>query len=181
MNAKERASLITTLQLRFEANTHLHQGVTWSNVLTKLEGNANTLRSLSDMETTGGEPDVVMLGDNSDSITFCDCAAESPVGRRSYCYDRAALDARKENKPTHSAVEKAEEMGIELLNEEQYRTLQQLGTFDTKTSSWISTPENIRALGGALFGDRRFDTVFLYHNGASSYYAGRGFRGLLRV
>lgn len=181
MNAKERASLITTLQLRFEANTHLHRGVTWSNVLTKLEGNANTLRSLSDMETTGGEPDVVMLGDNSDSITFCDCAAESPVGRRSYCYDRAALDARKENKPTHSAVEKAEEMGIELLNEEQYRTLQQLGTFDTKTSSWISTPENIRALGGALFGDRRFDTVFLYHNGASSYYAGRGFRGLLRV
>ncbi len=181
MNAKERAALITTLQLRFEANTHRHRGVTWSNVLTKLEGHANTLRSLSDMETTGGEPDVVMLGDNSKSITFCDCAAESPLGRRSYCYDRAALDSRKENKPTHSAVEKAEEMGIELLNEEQYRALQQLGTFDTKTSSWISTPENIRALGGALFGDRRFDTVFLYHNGASSYYAGRGFRGLLRV
>lgn len=181
MNTKERAALITTLQLRFEGHMHRHRGVTWSDVLTKLEGNANALRSLSAMETTGGEPDVVMLDDNSESITFCDCAAESPVDRRSYCYDRAALDSRKENKPAHSAVENAGEMGIELLSEAQYRALQQLGTFDTKTSSWIGTPENIRALGGALFGDRRFDTVFLYHNGASSYYAGRGFRGLLRL
>jgi len=177
--------LLELLKTRFEGNSQRHPGVAWTGVLSRLEQHPTALESLLQMEQSGGEPDVVLLGDDADAhsrpITFCDCSTETPVGRRSLCYDRAALDSRKEHKPQSSAVETAGEMGIELLSEEQYRQLQVLGEFDRKTSSWISTPAAIRALGGALFGDRRYGRVFIYHNGAQSYYAARGFRGLLRV
>ena len=181
MDTTERDALLHTLEVRFQRNTHRHPDVAWSAVRAKLDGNPAALRALREMEATGGEPDVVSLGGDVDSFTFCDCAAESPLRRRSCCYDQEALDSRKENKPAHSAVAMAAGMGITLLTEAEYRALQALGAFDLKTSSWISTPANVRALGGALFGDRRYDTVFVYHNGASSYYAARGFRGVLRI
>jgi len=181
MDTTERDALLHTLEVRFQRNTHRHPDVAWSAVRAKLDGNPAALRALREMEATGGEPDVVSLGGDADSFTFCDCAAESPLSRRSCCFDQEALDSRKENKPANSAVAMAGGMGITLLTEAEYRALQVLGAFDLKTSSWISTPASIRALGGALFGDRRYDTVFVYHNGASSYYADRGFRGVLRV
>ncbi|MEI7802819.1 MAG: DUF4256 domain-containing protein [Bacteroidota bacterium] len=170
-----------TLKLRFEKNKNRHQGMDWSAVESKLKGNKEKLWSLSEMERTGGEPDVVGYIKKTDEYIFCDCAAESPAGRRSLCYDDDALQARKENKPKNSAVEIATEMGIQLLSEEEYRALQQLGKFDLKTSSWIKTPSAIRELGGAVFCDRRYNQVFVYHNGAESYYAARGFRGSLKV
>ena len=173
--------LLSTLKDRFAKNMNRHKGVDWSTVQTKLEGNTEKLWSLSEMERTGGEPDVVGFDKKTSEYNFYDCSAETPKGRRSICYDREALESRKEHKPKSSAVEMAAEMGVELLTEEQYRALQKLGEFDTKTSSWISTPPDIRKLGGALFCDRRYDTVFLYHNGAESYYAARGFRGCLKV
>jgi hypothetical protein len=180
MKSPEPDDLIGTLQARFEKNMHRHRGIAWATVQAKLERNRNALRSLRAMEASGGEPDVI--GDNkSGHITFCDCSAESPVGRRSLCYDKEALDSRKKDKPRGSAVEMASEMGIDLLTEEEYRQLQQLGELDTKTSSWIQTPPDVRSLGGALFCDRRYGKVFVYHNGAESYYAARGFRGRLRV
>ncbi len=177
MNAKQRDELLRVLEDRFEANMHRHKGIAWAEVRSRLEGNAKALMSLHAMEETGGEPDVIGRAKEAGHFTFCDCAAESPAGRRSVCYDRAALDSRKEHKPQDSAVEMAAEMGIDLLTEEQYRALQKLGEFDTKTSSWIKTPPDVRALGGALFADRRYGKVFVYHNGAQSYYAARGFRG----
>lgn len=180
LKASERDELLATLKARFEKNMHRHERVSWTDVQARLERNPGALRSLHEMEATGGEPDVIGEG-RSQQVTFCDCAAESPAGRRSLCYDDEALDARKEAKPKGSAVAMAEEMGIELLTEEQYRALQELGEFDTKTSSWIRTPADVRSLGGALFCDRRYGKVFVYHNGAQSYYAARGFRGLLRV
>ncbi|HVS92746.1 MAG TPA: DUF4256 domain-containing protein [Mucilaginibacter sp.] len=173
--------LLNILETRFNKNIHRHKGLEWANVQAKLEANPGKLWSLDDMETTGGEPDAVDYDKSTGEYIFYDCSPESPKGRRNLCYDREALDARKQFKPANSAVDVAAEMGIELLNEEQYRELQQLGEFDTKTSSWIQTPARIRKLGGALFCDRRFDTVFVYHNGAESYYAARGFRGSLRV
>jgi len=180
MKSPEPDDLIGTLQARFEKNMHRHRGIAWATVQAKLERNRNALRSLRAMEASGGEPDVI--GDNkSGQITYCDCSAESPVGRRSLCYDKEALDSRKKDKPRGSAVEMASEMGIDLLTEEEYRQLQQLGEFDTKTSSWIQTPPDVRSLGGALFCDRRYGKVFVYHNGAESYYAARGFRGRLRM
>jgi len=181
MKAQERAELLRTLKARFEKNLHRHESIAWSDVQGRLEGSADALRSLREMETTGGEPDVVGRIGATGDYTFCDCSAESPAGRRSVCYDREALDSRKEHKPKSSAVETAAAMGIELLTEEQYRELQKLEEFDTKTSSWIKTPADIRSVGGALFCDRRYGKVFVYHNGAQSYYAARGFRGLLRV
>jgi hypothetical protein len=181
MKAQERQELLETLRTRFEKNMHRHKGIEWADVQAKLERNPDALRSLHEMESTGGEPDVVAEGKKTDNYVFVDCSAESPSKRRSACYDRQALDSRKENKPQSSAVEMAAAMGIDLLTEEQYRQLQRLGEFDTKTSSWIQTPPGIRALGGALFCDRRYGTVFVYHNGAESYYAARGFRGALRV
>jgi hypothetical protein len=180
MKSPERGDLIQTLQARFEKNTQRHPGMKWVAVQGRLERNPNALKSLRAMEESGGEPDVIG-DDKSGHITFCDCSAESPTGRRSLCYDREALDARKENKPNGSAVEMAAEMGIALLTEQEYRELQQLGEFDTKTSSWVQTPPDVRSLGGALFCDRRYGKVFVYHNGAQSYYAARGFRGRLRV
>lgn len=177
----QRTELLGTLRARFEANMRRHQGLTWAAVQARLEADAGKLWSLGEMERTGGAPDVVGQDQASGAYIFYDCAAESPVGRRSLCYDRAALDARKANKPENSAVDMAAEIGIELLTEAQYRALQQLGEFDTKTSSWVETPDKVRKLGGALFCDRRFDTVFVYHNGADSYYAARGFRGSLQV
>ena len=180
MKASERKELIATLEKRFEKNKQRHKGITWAAVQSRLEGNAAALESLHAMEASGGEPDVIGK-DKSGRITFCDCSAESPPGRRSLCFDREALDARKENKPQGSALETAAEMGIELLTEEQYRALQELGEFDNKTSSWIQTPGDVRALGGALYCDRRYGRVFVYHNGAQSYYAARGFRGVLLV
>jgi hypothetical protein len=173
--------LLGTLKTRFEKNMHRHQGVAWADVQARLESNSGALKALHAMEETGGEPDVIGRDQKTGRFTFCDCAIESPAGRRSLCYDRAALDARKENKPQGSAVEMAIEMGIDLLTEEQYRALQKLGEFDTKTSSWIKTPTDVRSLDGALFCDRRYGKVFVYHNGAQSYYAARGFRGLLSV
>ena len=158
-----------------------HKGFEWADVLAKIEANPEKLRSLNEMETTGGEPDIVDYDKKKDEYIFYDCSAESPKGRRSICYDGEALELRKEHKPHNSAIDMAVAMGIELLNEEQYRELQKLGNFDTKTSSWIKTPTDIRKLGGALFCDRRYNTVFLYHNGVESYYAARGFRGLLKV
>lgn len=181
MRPKERDHLLQALKARFENNMRRHAGIVWAEVQARLERDPVALRSLSAMEATGGEPDVIGQDPPSGLFVFCDCAAESPAGRRSLCYDREALDARKENKPEGSAVGMAAAMGIELLTEAQYRGLQQLGEFDTKTSSWVSTPPEVRALGGALFCDRRYGQVFVYHNGAQSYYAARGFRGLLRV
>jgi hypothetical protein len=177
----QREELLRALEARFEKNMRRHQGLEWAKVQAKLEASAEKLRSLHQMERTGGEPDVVGQDRKTGEYIFYDCSEESPNGRRSFCYDREALDSRKENKPKDNAVGMAAAMGIELLTEEQYRELQKLGTFDTKTSSWVKTPSAIRKLGGALFCDRRFDTVFLYHNGAESYYAARGFRGSLRV
>jgi len=173
--------LLAMLEARFEKNMNRHQGLDWAKVRAKLEANTEKLRSLHEMESTGGEPDVVKYDKKTSEYIFYDCSAESPDGRRSLCYDREALDARKEHKPKDSALDMAAAMGIELLTEEQYRALQRLGAFDTKTSSWIKTPSDIRKLGGALFADRRYNTVFVYHNGAESYYASRGFRGSLRV
>jgi hypothetical protein len=178
-SASKPAPLLETLDQRFHAHMHRHPGVVWSALAQKLTPAA--LKVLATMEDTGGEPDVVTLEPNSKTLTFVDCAAESPAGRRSLCFDRAALDARKENKPRGAAMEVAAEMGITILDEAQYRALQTLGEFDRKTSSWIATPAPIRKLGGALFCDRRYDTVFVYHNGAESYYAARGFRARLVV
>ena len=181
MNITERETLLGTIKARFDKNLARHREITWDKVQAKLEGNPNALRSLQAMEASGGEPDVIGHTDGSAQIVFCDCSAESPVGRRSLCFDRAALEARKENKPKGSAEELAAAMGITLLTEEQYRHLQTLGVFDSKTSSWVGTPPDVRALGGALFCDRRYGKVFVYHNGAESYYAARGFRGYLAV
>lgn len=181
MKAQEREALLKTLRARFEKNMHRHKGLAWPDVQARLEGDPDALESLHEMEATGGEPDVIGLDGKSAHVMFCDCSAESPTGRRSACYDREARDARKQHKPKSSAIEMAAAMGIDLLTEEQYRALQELGEFDTKTSSWVRTPPDIRSLGGALFCDRRYGKVFLYHNGAESYYAARGFRGLLRV
>jgi hypothetical protein len=181
MKANERDELLRTLKERFDENMQRHEGVSWDDVQTRLEGNAAALKSLRAMEASGGEPDVIGRDEGTGQLVFCDCSSESPSGRRSLCFDRAALDARKEHKPQGSAVEMAGEMGIDLLTEEQYRELQTLGEFDTKTSSWVATPPDVRSRGGALFCDRRYGRVFLYHNGAQSYYAARGFRGLLVV
>ena len=181
LSYKQRDALLKMLRERFEKNMNRHTALEWDKVQGKLEANVEKLWSLGEMEKTGGEPDVVGQDKKTGKYIFYDCSAESPKGRRSICYDGEALDSRKENKPKDSAVGMATAMGIELLTEEQYRELQKLGTFDTKTSSWVKTPYAIRRLGGALFCDRRFDMVFLYHNGAESYYAGRGFRGWLRV
>jgi len=181
MKAQERERLLRALKVRFESHMHRHMGMAWAEVQSKLEGNAAALRSLLAMEETGGEPDVIAYDGEEGRFTFCDCSVESPMGRRSVCYDREGLDSRKAHKPNSSAAEMAEAMGIELLTEEQYRNLQRLGEFDTKTSNWIQTPSDVRSLGGALFGDRRYGRVFVYHNGAQSYYAARGFRGSIRV
>lgn len=181
LSPKQSEELLNILKARFEKNRDRHKGLEWANVQAKLEANAEKLWSLHVMEETGGEPDVVGHDNNSGEYIFYDCAAESPKGRRSLCYDRAAWESRKENKPADNAMEMATAMGIEMLTEAQYRELQQLGNFDTKTSSWVKAPDNIRKLGGAIFCDRRYDTVFTYHNGAESYYAGRAFRGALRV
>ena len=181
MKVKEHEELLKTLKARFEKNMNRHKGLEWSKVQAKLEANPQKLRSLNEMETTGGEPDVIGHDKKSGEYIFYDCSAESPKGRRSVCYDREALEARKEHKPKDSAINMAAAMGIELLTEEQYRELQKLGNFDLKTSSWVKTPPEIRKLGGALFCDRRYDHVFLYHNGADSYYGARAFRGSLRV
>lgn len=177
----ERDELLHVLETRFAANMQRHKNVAWKDVRAALEANPAKLWSLAQMERTGGEPDVVDFDKKAGTYVFYDCSAESPSGRRSICYDRAALESRKEHKPKHSAVAMAEEMDIELLTEEQYRRLQQLGEFDTKTSSWVRTPPEIRKRGGAIFCDRRYDTVFVYHNGAESYYAARGFRGVVVV
>jgi len=182
LSPEQSKDLLKTLKTRFEKNMKRHKGLEWVKVQAKLlEANPEKLWSLDDMETTGGEPDVVGYDKKKDEYIFYDCSAESPKDRRSLCYDREALESRKEHKPKNSALDMATEMGIEILTEEQYRELQQLGEFDTKTSSWIKTPDAIRKLGGAVFCDRRYDTIFLYHNGAESYYAARGFRGSLRV
>ena len=180
-SAKERGGLLETLKARFEKNMNRHKGLEWAKVQAKLEANAKKLWSLSEMERTGGEPDVIGQDKKTGDYIFFDCSAESPKGRVSFCYDREAFDARKEHKPKNSATETAAAMGIELLTEEQYQDLQKVGAFDTKSSSWLNTPPDIRKLGGAIFGDRRFGRVFIYHNGAQSYYAGRGFRASLRV
>ena len=181
MKAKQREELLSTLKARFEKNMKRHKGLDWAKVQAKLEADTEKLWSLNEMETTGGEPDVVGVDKKTGEYIFYDCSAESPKDRRSVCYDRKALDSRKENKPRDNAADMAAAMGIALLTEQQYRDLQQLGEFDLKTSSWIATPAEIRTLGGALFCDRRYNTVFVYHNGAESYYAARGFRGSLRV
>jgi len=178
---EQREVLLRTLKARFEKNMNRHKGLEWAKVQAKLEANSERLWSIHEMERTGGEPDVVGHDKKTGEYIFCDCSPESPKGRRSLCYDREALESRKENKPKGTAMELAAAMGIELLTEEQYRELQQLGEFDAKTSSWVKTPSDIRKLGGALFCDRRYDTVFVYHNGAESYYAARAFRGSLRV
>ncbi|MFS0777541.1 DUF4256 domain-containing protein [Neobacillus sp. 3P2-tot-E-2] len=181
LSLEQRDQLLKTLKARFEKNMNRHEGLEWDNVLAKLEANPDKLWSLNEMEATGGEPDVVGQGKETDEYIFFDCSAESPKGRRSLCFDRKALDSRKNHKPENSVMDLAATIGIDLLTEEQYRGLQELGNFDLKTSSWVQTPDNIRKLGGALFCDRRYDTVFVYHNGADSYYAARGFRGSLRV
>ena len=181
LSPEQHELLLRALQARFEKNMNRHRGLEWAPVQAKLEGNAEKLWSLDGMERTGGEPDVVGHDDRTNEYIFYDCSPESPKGRRSICYDREALDSRKQNKPENSALDMAGAMGIELLTEEEYRALQKVGEFDTKTSSWIRTPSRIRQLGGALFCDRRYDTVFVYHNGAESYYAARAFRGSLRV
>ena len=181
LKSKEHIELLGLLKARFETHASRHPGLDWATVEGRLEQHPDALRVLAAMEQSGGQPDVVAHDSKTGEVHFVDCAAESPSGRRSLCYDRAALDARKEAKPRSSAIEMATAIGVELLTEDQYRHLQTLGAFDRKTSSWIQTPARIRALGGALFCDRRYDTVFTYHNGAESYYAARGFRGLLRV
>jgi hypothetical protein len=181
MSPDQRKELLGALKVRFEKNMERHKGLEWAKVQARLEANTEKLWSIHKMEETGGEPDVVGHDKKTGEYIFCDCSAESPKGRRSLCYDREALDSRKENKPKGNAMDMAAAMGIELLTEEEYRGLQKLGEFDTKTSSWVRTPSAIRELGGALFCDRRFDTVFLYHNGAESYYAARAFRGWLKV
>lgn len=181
MKTHEREELLRVLKARFEEHMDRHPGLRWADVLVRLEGNLPALRSLLAMESTGGEPDVIAYDRESGSYTFCDCSAESPEGRRSVCFDGAARKARKEGRPESSAIEMAAEMGIDLLTEEEYRALQRLGELDTRTSSWVWTPPEVRALGGALFCDRRYGRVFVYHNGAQSYYAARGFRGRLRI
>ena len=181
LSSKQRQELLHTLHIRFEKNMNRHKGLEWTKVQAKLEANPEKMWSLDDMEITGGEPDIVGYDKSTGEFIFYDCSAESPKGRRSVCYDHEALESRKEYKPGDSAINMALEMGIEILTEDQYRALQQLGDFDLKTSSWIKTPDKIRKLGGGLFCDRRYDTVFVYHNGAESYYAARGFRGCLRV
>ena len=181
LSREQREELFASLRARFEKSTNRHKGVAWAQVQSRLEGEPTKLWSLQEMERTGGEPDVIGQDRETGKYTFCDCSAESPKGRRSLCYDGEALASRKENKPGGSAVVMAASMGIELLTEKQYRDLQKLGEFDTKTSSWVRTPPEIRKLGGALFCDRRYDTVFVYHNGAESYYAARAFRGALRI
>lgn len=181
LTAEHRDALLRILQARFEQNMQRHKGLKWAEVESRLTAHPKKLRILDAMEETGGEPDVIGRDKKTGEIIFCDCSVESPKGRRSICYDREALDSRKEHKPANSAVDMATAMGVELLSEEEYRELQELGEFDRKTSSWIKTPAAIRKLGGALFCDRRYDHVFTYHNGAESYYAARGFRGMLRV
>jgi hypothetical protein len=181
MEAKQREELLSVLKARFEKNMNRHQGLDWAGVQARLEANPDKLWSLNEMERTGGEPDVVGHETKTGEYVFYDCSAETPKGRRNVCYDREALESRKEFKPEDTAMDVAAAMGIEILTEEQYRELQKLGDFDTKTSSWLKTPSGIRKLGGAIFADRRYDHVFVYHNGASSYYSVRGFRGSLRV
>ena len=179
--AEQREELLRVLRARFEKNINRHKGLEWGKVQTRLEANPGKLWSLNEMERTGGEPDVIGHDKESGEYLFCDCSAETPKGRRNVCYDREAQEARKEFKPENNAMDMAAAMGIDLLTEEQYRELQKLGNFDTKTSSWVKTPSDIRKLGGALFADRRYDTVFIYHNGASSYFGARAFRASLRV
>jgi len=181
LSRKQSEEVLRALKSRFEKNMNRHKGLAWDKVQAKLEANTEKLWSLNEMERTGGEPDVVGQDKKTGEYIFYDCSADSPEGRRSVCYDREALESRKEHKPEDNAIDMAAAMGIELLTDEQYRELQKLGNFDTKTSSWVKTPSDIRKLGGALFCDRRYDTVFVYHNGAESYYAARGFRGSLRV
>lgn len=181
LSPEQSKELLKALKARFEKNKGRHKGIEWPEVQAKLEAHAGKLWSLREMESTGGEPDVIGYDKKTGVYLFCDCSPESPKDRRSLCYDREALESRKEHKPQNSAIDMSVEMGIELLTEEQYRGLQQLGNFDTKTSSWVKTPANVRKLGGAQFCDRRYDKVFLYHNGADSYYAARGFRGVLSV
>ena len=181
LSPKQSEELLTTLKARFEKNMNRHPGLEWTKVRARLEANAEKLWSLNEMERTGGEPDIVGPDKNTGEYAFYDCSPESPKGRTSLCYDREALDSRKEHKPKSSAMDMAAAMGTELLTEEQYQELQRLGNFDAKSSSWLKTPGDIRKLGGAIFGDRRFGRVFVYHNGAESYYSGRGFRGWLRV
>lgn len=181
LSDEQRSELLRTLKTRFEKNSERHKGLKWPDVQKRLEANPEKLWSLNEMEKTGGEPDVVGFDKKAGAFIFFDCAEESPKGRRSICFDAAALASRKENKPKHSAMAMAEEMGVELLSEDEFRELQKLGEFDCKTSSWVQTPPDIRKLGGALFCDRRYDTIFRYHNGAESYYAARGFRASLKV
>jgi hypothetical protein len=181
LTANQREELLGILKIRFEKNMPRHTGINWEDVVSRLTANPDKLWSINEMEITGGEPDVIGKDEATGEYLFCDCTPESPKGRRSICYDHQALESRKEYKPADSAVNMAADMGVELLTEEQYRRLQTLGKFDLKTSSWVKTPENIRKLGGAIFCDRRFDTVFTYHNGAESYYAGRAFRAILTV
>lgn len=181
LSKDQQVVLLKNLKTRFEKNMNRHKGMDWAKVQSKLEKSPEKLWSLNEMEETGGEPDVVVLDKKSTDIIFIDCSPETPKDRRSICYDQDALESRKEHKPKHSAEGMAEEMGIEIITEEQYRELQKLGKFDSKTSSWVKTPEKIRKLGGAIFCDYRFDTVFTYHNGAESYYGGRAFRGILKV
>ena len=181
ISLENQKQLLDTLQNRFEKNMNRHKGLEWSKIQLKLESNSEKLWSINEMEKTGGEPDVIAYNKENDEFTFCDCSSESPSGRRSYCYDSEALESRKENKPKNNAVDVAKYMGIEILSEELYRNLQKLGKFDTKTSSWIKTPPEIRKLGGAIFADFRYNTIFIYHNGAESYYAARAFRGYLSI
>jgi len=181
LSLEQREELLRTLEARFEKNMNRHKGLEWAIIQARLEANTEKLWSLNEMEITGGEPDVVGHDNTTDEYIFYDCSVESPKGRRSVCYDREALESRKKHKPENNAIDMATAMGIELLTEEQYRELQKLENFDMKTSSWVQTPENIRNLGGAIFCDYRYDTVFVYHNGADSYYAARGFRGSLKV
>ena len=181
LNSEQTEELLNILQTRFEKNMQRHQGIEWVKIQERLKSNADKLWSINEMDITGGEPDIVGYDQNTDEFIFMDCSVESPVGRRSICYDREGLESRKENRPENNAIDMATEMGIEILSEEQYRALQKLGKFDAKTSSWIKTPADIRKLGGALFADFRYGTVFIYHNGAQSYYGARAFRGSLRV
>jgi len=181
LSKEQKATLLEILKFRFEKNISRHEGFKWTDIVKKLDANPDKFWSLNEMEETGGEPDVIGFDENTNEYLFCDCSAESPNGRRSLCYDRKALEARKQYKPNNNAIDMAVSMGIEILNEEQYKYLQTLGEFDSKTSSWLKTPADIRNLGGAIFADFRYRKVFIYHNGAESYYAARGFRGILKV